>query len=207
MFGLMARMNFGRQTQPLGVLLLSVLLFVVGCASIPSYDYKREPDPRAAEFQIGPLDQLSVVVWKNPDVSAKDVTVRPDGIITLPLIGDVKAAGRTPTELQKDIIKRLSEFIRGEDIVVSVGLVSVNSYHFTVLGSVERAGFYTAKSYVSTVEAVAMAGGPNRFAGNAVYIIRGTPARRIPIDLKRATSSEHADENLIVMRGDLIVVP
>jgi polysaccharide biosynthesis/export protein len=178
-----------------------------GCASsTPPYDYKVEPDPRRTEFQIGPLDQLSVVVWKNKDLSA-DVTVRPDGIVTLPLIGDVKAAGRTPSELQKEIAKRLGDFVRGEEAVVSVGVTAVNSYNFTVIGAVERAGFYSAKTYVTTVEAVAMAGGPNRFAGNSVYIVRGSPARRIPIDLKRATSSEHANENLVVLRGDLIVVP
>jgi polysaccharide export outer membrane protein len=85
------------------------------------YDYKTEPDPRKLEFQIGPLDQIQVRVWKNQDLSA-EVTVRPDGIITLPLIGDVKAAGRTPTELQKEVHTRLGAFIRGEELVVSVGV-------------------------------------------------------------------------------------
>lgn len=186
---------------------IACAVLVAGCrSSVPPYDYKLEPDPRGVEYQVGPLDQLSVVVWKNPDLSG-DVIVRPDGIITLPLIGDVRAAGRTPTELQAEIKKRYADFIRDEELVVSVGVASVNSYYFTILGSVERAGVYTAKSYVTTVEAVAMAGGPNRFAGDAVYIVRGNPARRIPIDLRRATSSEHANENLVVLRGDLIIVP
>jgi polysaccharide export outer membrane protein len=199
------------QTSQLSRYVLSgiagMLLTLAGCAaSVPPYDYKIEPDPRAHEFQIGPLDQISVVVWKNKDMSA-DVTVRPDGIITLPLVGDVKAAGRTPSDLQKEITKRLGDFIRGEDIVVSVGVTAVNSYNFTVIGSVERAGLYSARTYVTAVEAVAMAGGPNRFAGNSLYIVRGSPPRRIPIDLRRATTSEHANENLVVLRGDLIVVP
>jgi polysaccharide biosynthesis/export protein len=185
-----------------------VLLFALAACrpAAPDYDYKKEPDPRGQEFQIGPLDQLAVVVWKNRELSG-DVTVRPDGVITLPLIGDVKAAGKTPSELQKDIAKRLSDYMRAEELVVSVGVTMVNSYHFTVMGAVEHAGYYTAKSYVTTVEAVAMAGGPNRFAGNEVVIVRGSPARRIPIDLRRATSSEHANENLVVMRGDVLVVP
>jgi polysaccharide export outer membrane protein len=178
----------------------------LGCASGPTYDYAREPDPRGQEFHVGPLDQLQVVVWKNRELSA-DVVVRPDGVVTLPLIGDVKAAGRTPSEIQKELVKRLSEFMREQDVTVSVNLSSVNSYHFTVVGSVEHAGFYTPKTYVTVVEAVAMAGGPNRFAGNKLEIIRGTPARRIPIDLRRATSSEHANENLVVLGGDLLVVP
>jgi polysaccharide export outer membrane protein len=179
---------------------------VVGCRSYPTYDYKVEPDPRGQEFQLGPLDQLAVVVWKNKELSA-EVTVRPDGVVTLPLIGDVKAAGRTTTELQQEITGRLAAYVRDEQLAVSVGVVAVNSYQFTVLGSVEHAGRFSAKNYVTTVEAIAMAGGPNRFAGDSIYIVRGTPARRIPIDLKRATSSEHANENLVVMRGDLIIVP
>ena len=179
---------------------------MVGCSSVPYYDYKAEPDPRKSEFVIGPLDQLSVVVWKNREMSA-DVTVRPDGIITLPLIGDVKAAGRTPSELQKEIAKRYGDFVRDEEMVLSVGVIAVNSYQFTVMGSVEHGGLMTSRSYLTVMEALAMAGGPNRFAGSSLYIVRGNPARRIPVDIKRASSGEHPDENLVVLRGDLIVVP
>jgi polysaccharide export outer membrane protein len=187
--------------------IIASALFCVGCAEgVPPYDYKTEPDPRKVEFQIGPLDQLSINVWKNREMSA-EVTVRPDGIVTLPLIGDVKAAGRTPTELHKEIHKRLSEFVRSEDLIVSVGLTAVNSYSFTILGAAERSGYYSPRTYVTILEAVAMAGGPNRYAGNFVYIVRGSPPRKIPIDLRRATTSDHANENIVVMRGDLIIIP
>jgi polysaccharide export outer membrane protein len=177
-----------------------------GCHSTPVYDYKSEPDPRASEFKIGPLDLVSVVVWKNKELSA-DVVVRPDGIVTLPLIGDVRAAGRTPSDIKAEVTHRLTDFVRNEEIVVSVAVSQVNSYYFTVSGNVEHAGLFTAKTYVSAVEAVAMAGGPNRFAGDSIYIVRGTPARRIPIDLSSAISGEHPEMNLIVVRGDVIVVP
>lgn len=191
----------------LRVLPIVCAALLVGCgAAAPTYNYKAEPDPRGLEFQVGPLDLLTVSVWKNRDLSA-EVTVRPDGVVTLPLIGDIKAAGRTPTEIQKEIVTRLADYLRDEEVVVSVGVSAVNSYYFTVVGAAEHPGYYTARSYVTAVEAVAMAGGPNRFAGNELYIIRGTPARRIPIDLRRATSSEHASENLVVLRGDLIVLP
>jgi polysaccharide biosynthesis/export protein len=178
-----------------------------GCgASSPYYDYKREPDPRASEYLIGPLDQLAVVVWKNQELSA-EVSVRPDGIITLPLVGAVKAAGRTPSDLQRELVKRYGDYVRAEEVVVSVGVTAVNSYQFTVSGNVEHSGVYTSRSYVTAVDALAMAGGPNRFAGDEFFVIRGTPARRIPIDLRRATSGAHPEENLILIRGDLIVVP
>jgi polysaccharide biosynthesis/export protein len=179
---------------------------LAGCASSPTYNYKAEPDPRSSEFAIGPLDVLSVQVWKNRELSADAVTVRPDGVVTLPLIGDVKAGGRTPSELQKEITKRLAQFLREEELVVSVGVVSVNSYHFTVMGAVEHAGYFTAKNYVTAMEALALAGGPSRFAGNSLYIVRGAPPRRIPIDIKRASSGDHANENIVVLVGDLLVV-
>jgi polysaccharide biosynthesis/export protein len=184
----------------------AVATLAAGCHSTMTYNYKSEPDPRASEFKIGPLDHLSVVVWQAKDLSA-DVIVRPDGIITLPLIGDVRAAGRTPTEMRKEVTQRYLDFVRNEEIVVSVAVAQVNSYYFTVSGNVEHAGLYASKSYVSTVEAVAMAGGPNKYAADSIYIVRGHPARRIPIDLSSATSGEHPEQNLTVLRGDVIVVP
>ena len=195
-----------RSTLPALLAAAAVTLATAGCRTVPNYDYKSEPDPRSSEFKIGPLDHLAVVVWKNRDLSAEAV-VRPDGVITLPLIGDVRAAGRTATEIQKEITQRYTDFVRNEEVVVSVSIAQVNSYYFTVSGNVEHSGIYTAKSYVSTVEAVAMAGGPNRFAGDSIYIVRGQPARRIPIDLSSATSGEHPEQNVMVVRGDVIVVP
>lgn len=205
----MARRMTSSTFRGLAILALAataLAVLVTGCHSTPFYDYKSEPDPRASEFKIGPLDLLQVVVWKNKDLSA-DVVVRPDGIVTLPLIGDIRAAGRTPSDIQKEVTHRLTDFVRNEEIVVSVAVAQVNSYYFTVSGNVEHSGLYTAKTYVSAVEAVAMAGGPNRFAGDSIYIVRGQPARRIPIDLSSATSGEHPEMNLIVVRGDVIVVP
>lgn len=187
---------------------LAIILFVLalGCGSSPTYEYAREPDPRASEYLIGPLDTLSIVVWKNQELSS-EVAVRPDGIITLPLIGAVKAAGRTPSDLQRELAKRYTDYVRAEELVVSVGVTAVNSYSFTVSGNVEHPGVYSSRAYVTAVDAIAMAGGTNRFASDEIYVIRGTPARRIPIDLRRATSGAHPQENLVIIRGDLVVVP
>lgn len=186
-----------------------LLAFVVGsssscAATVPSYDYAKEPDPRKAEYELGPLDQIKVTVWKNPDLST-EVTVRPDGIITLPLIGDVKASGRTPTALQKEVTKRYGEFIR-LDSTVNVGVAQVNSYSFTVSGNVEKAGVYKERNYVTVLEAIALAGGANKYAGNTAYINRMHPPRKVPIDLKRASAGEIPEENVVVLRGDIIVV-
>jgi polysaccharide export outer membrane protein len=190
----------------LGFLACVALLAVACGGSVPPYDYTTEPDPRGTEFVIGPLDVLQVSVWKNKELSADAAVVRPDGVFTLPLIGDVKAAGRTPTSVQKEIVQRLSAFIRAEELVVSVAVTQVNSYHFTVMGAVERGGYFTSRQYVTALEALALAGGPNRFAGNTLYILRGKPQRKIPIDIKRATSGKYDNENLVVLAGDVLVM-
>jgi polysaccharide export outer membrane protein len=177
-----------------------------GCGGAIAYDYKKEPDPRTAEYQVGPLDQLKVVVWKNAELSA-DVVVRPDGVVTLPLIGDVRAAGHTPSQIQKEITARYANYIRVEEAVVSVGVAQVNSLSFTISGNVEKPGVYQVKSYVTVLEAIATAGGTSKYAGNSAYVVRGTPSRKIPIDIKQASSGEHPEMNVVVLRGDLIVVP
>ena len=102
---------------------------------------------------------------------------------------------------------RYAQFVRIEESAVSVGVLQVNSYSFTVSGNVEKAGVYKEKNFVTALEAIALAGGPNKYAGTEAYIIRGTPTRKVPIDLKRASSGEHPEENVVVLRGDLIVVP
>jgi len=197
----------GRFAHAAGVALaLGCAAAPLGCGTVQSYDYKREPDPRASEYLIGPLDQLAIHVWKNQELSG-EVSVRPDGIITLPLIGAVKAAGRTPSDLQRELAKRFADYVRAEEMAVSVGVTQVNSYQFTVAGNVEHAGVFTSRSYVTAVDAIAMAGGLNRFASDEFYVIRGNPARRIPIDMGRATSGAHPEENIVLIRGDLVVVP
>lgn len=190
-------------------LLALVVSLATGCGTV-HYDYKSEPDPRNREFEIGPLDLVEVVVWRNRDLSA-EVTVRPDGIITLPLIGDVKAAGRTPSDIKQEVTRRYADYVKTDETAINVAVKAVNSMSFTVSGNVEHPGMFTPKTHLTVVEALATAGGLNRYAGNYFYIVRknrdGSAVRKIPFDYRRVTSTEHADENIAVLPGDLIVVP
>jgi len=133
--------------------------------------------------------------------------VRPDGAVTLPLIGTMQAAGKTASALQREIAARYKQYVRSEPDAISVSVSSIKSYQFTVTGNVERTGLYTSRTYLSALEALAMAGGPNRFAGSSFYILRGNPPRRIPIDLNRASTPNHAEQNVTIIRGDVLVVP
>jgi polysaccharide biosynthesis/export protein len=193
-------------------LLPVLLLSLAACATSPGYDYRKEPDPNLMEYLIGPSDLLSIRVWKNPDVSS-DVTVRPDGTITLPLIGDLTAVGRTPTELQDEITTQLGTYLKGEGLVVSVAVAAANSYNFTVSGNVERPGVYSSQRYVTVLEAIQLAGGPNRFASPSdtklFRRLKRTSAktRTIPIDYPSVLDGSHPEANLFLLPGDQLYVP
>ena len=187
---------------------LAVVLFSTGCGSI-NYDYSKEPDPRNHEFVIGASDSLKITVWKNADLST-DSKVRPDGTITMPLIGDVHAAGRTPGELKAEISKKLSNFVKSDEATVTIAVTEVNSYRFTVSGNVEHGGIFTSRYYVTAAEAIALAGGLNKFADpRKLVIVRRDDKglRRVPIDYNRISSGEHPEENLVLISGDNLFAP
>jgi polysaccharide export outer membrane protein len=176
----------------------------------PRYDYAQEPDPRHQEYVLGPTDQLRVNIWGNAELSS-EVTVRPDGTITLPLIGDVAAGGRTPSQLRVDVASRLGAYVKDQAATVTVIVTGVNSYNFSVGGSVEHAGLLSSRRYVTVAEAIAMAGGPNRFASpeRTILIRRAADGsvRRIPIDFPAISAGQRLEQNLVLLSGDSVFVP
>jgi polysaccharide biosynthesis/export protein len=190
------------------------LLLLAACATSsqgPSYDYSREPDPRKSEYVIGVADQLSILVWKYPEFS-RDVTVRPDGTITLPLIGDLRADGKPPSQLKAEIVKQLGKFVRDESAVVTVSVSASNSYNFTVSGNVERPGLFSANRYLTVLEGIQLAGGPNRFASPQNTQItrrdRQTGAvRTIPVDYAGVLDGSRPSANVVLLAGDQVFVP
>jgi polysaccharide export outer membrane protein len=189
---------------------LFVAMFVGACAhKQPKYNYAAEPDPRKQEYVIGASDVLRISVWRNPDLSGEAI-VRPDGTITLPLVGDLRAAGRTPGQIRAEITQRLGAFIKDESAIVTVAVATINSYRFTVSGNVEHPGTYASTHIVTVTEAVALAGGANRFAeAEASIIIRSDEkgTRRIPVDYPGILSGVRAQQDLPLIAGDTLYVP
>lgn len=182
-----------------------------GAAQGPPVNYAGEPDPRKHGFVLGPSDVLRISVWHNPDLSA-DAIVRPDGNITLPLLGELRAAGSTTTELQATITERLRTFVKDEGAIVTVAVTAINSYRFTITGNVDKPGLFGSTHYVTFSEAMSMAGGPNRFADPTKIIIqrqasKGLPARRIPVNYEAIMKGEAPEQDLIMLAGDSIYVP
>jgi polysaccharide export outer membrane protein len=194
-----------------GVVLATAGAFLVlGCAKGPgaSHPESVEPDPRNQPYVIGPADVLRVTVWKDANLSAQ-TSVEPGGTITLPLIGELHAAGLTPAQLQAEVVKRLASYLK--DAVVTVAVVEVNSYRFTVAGSVEHRGMFTPRYYVTVSEAIALAGGPTRYASTSdVVVIRSSQAghtRRIPIDYDKILSGKQPGQDIVILAGDTVLVP
>lgn len=193
------------------VLCVALALSPASCGGgIPDYPYAEEPDPRGSEYVIGTSDALEISVWKNGELDTK-TTVRPDGTITMPLIGDVTAAGLTPTELKREITKRLSAYIRQEDAIVTVAVSGVNSYYVTVSGNVTGPGRYASQTYLTVSDAIALAGGPNRFASPEDTIVvrrnRDGSVKRIPINYELLKEGQGLQMDLVLLRGDQVFVP
>jgi polysaccharide export outer membrane protein len=160
----------------------------------------------ADAFRIGPEDVLDVQVWKNDELS-RVVPVRPDGMISLPLVNDIRAAGLTAVELRQAITQRLSEFVPSPE--VSVMVREVHSVKVAVIGAVRMPGHYEVKSAATVLEMIARAQGLNEFADRGRIVVlrqNGTATSRIPFNYRKVAEGSEQD-NFYVRPGDIIVVP
>jgi polysaccharide export outer membrane protein len=180
------------------------------CGPTINYDYAKEPDPRKGGYVIGANDVLQIDVWKNQDLSGRH-HVRPDGSITLPIIGDVQAAGVTPAQLRDALARKLARFLRDDASVITVTVMEVNSYRINVVGKVERPGVYTPKDFVTVLDALALAGGASKFAETDQIIIirrdRDGAQRKIPFVYSEVVAGRRLEMNITLLGGDTVVVP
>jgi polysaccharide export outer membrane protein len=186
----------------------SALLLAAGCASQWERVQKPELDAaaRLPEYRIGPEDVIEVAVWKNEAVS-RTIPVRPDGLISLPLLNDVQAAGLTPTELRRVLAEKLAAFVPNPEI--SVIVQQVHSAKVSVFGEVAHPGRYELRGPTTVLEILAHAGGLTPFASRSeIFLLRprGSGTERIGIDRGRLFS-DGGKENVVLRSGDLIFVP
>ena len=188
------------------------LIVALGCAAPSREALEEATKPVSKEFLLGPEDVLEVTVWRNQDLS-RTVVVRPDGKISLPLIGDVQASGLSSAQVAAKIAARLTEF--KENPNVSVSIKEVNSYFIYVLGEVLKPGKYPIKSYATVLQGVSLAGGFTLYASkNKMQVIRtltngdGNESQlRIPVPYNELVSGKGVIENFVLKSGDTIVVP
>lgn len=165
------------------------------------------PAAVSANYMIGPEDSLKIDVWKEPNLSSAGLPVRPDGKISLPLVGDVPAAGRTPMQLSADITELLKKFVT--DPVVDVTVLAVNSKHVFLIGEVTHVGPLAITPGMTVLQAIATAGGLTPYANRKhIYLLRGEPGKQQKIEFDYNKALKKGDmQGVSLQTGDTIVVP
>lgn len=159
-----------------------------------------------ARYVIGPDDSLSITVWKEPSLSGT-IPVRPDGMISIALVGDLRAAGRTPMQLADDITVKLKKYI--QDPNVSVVVMADTSQRIFLIGEVGHVGPVAMTPGMTPLQAIAAGGGLSAFANSKkIYILRneGGKQQKIPFNYKEALKGENP-QSVALKPGDTIVVP
>jgi polysaccharide biosynthesis/export protein len=155
------------------------------------------------KYQIGPEDVLFIRVWREPDFTLP-VAVRPDGKITMPLIGEVRASGQTPMQLTATLKQLLTQYLNNPD--VNVFVTEVRSKKFYIDGEVNRPGSFPLVMPTSVLEALSHGGGFREFANTKkIRVLRGD--RVLHFNYKEVTQGKHLEQNIAVQNGDHIIVP
>jgi len=197
-----------RVSVPVIFLLLSGVLAAQAAATpAPAKDLSAAT-PHDDSFVIGNDDVLAINVWNEPNIS-RSIPVRSDGKISLPLVGEVQAAGRTPLKLEQEIASRLQNFISQPE--VSVMVQQINSQKFNVLGQVAHPGTFGIANSPTVLDAIALAGGFRDFAKQkAIYVLRqnadGTETR-LPFNYKDVIKGKNLAQNVKLQPRDTIIVP
>jgi polysaccharide export outer membrane protein len=189
----------------------AIVVFLGGCAS--KSELPTAPMQAAVgthEYRIGPGDTISINVWRNPEVS-QSVPVRPDGKITTPLVEDLPASGRTPTELARDIEKVLAKFIQQPVVTVIVtGFVGPYSEQIRVIGQAAKPQALPYRENMSLMDVLIAVGGLAEFAaGNSANVIRTIDGKQHKIDVRLNDLLKKADisANMPMRPGDVLVIP
>ena len=160
-----------------------------------------------ADYVIGPDDSLSIVFWREKDMSS-DVTVRPDGRISLPLLNDIPAAGLTPDELRRNITAAADKFV--ENPTVTVVVKAINSRKVFITGQVAKPGPYSIGAPTTVMQLLAMAGGVTEYADKEnISIMRVENGRPVALrfNYKDVTKRKNLRQNIELKPGDTVVVP
>jgi polysaccharide biosynthesis/export protein len=192
------------------VVLAIISVVVAACSSTRAYP----PAPTSVEsvdrpYLVGPLDVLNITVWRNPELSST-VTVRPDGRISFPLLNDVVAAGRSPTELSKEIEAGLSKMIQQPSVTIVVGGFSGTfAEQIRIVGEAARPQAVPFRKNMSVLDVMIQVGGLTDYAdGNAAVLVRGSEGgKQYSLRLSDLLKRGDISANSAVLPGDIIIVP
>jgi polysaccharide export outer membrane protein len=197
----------GARALALGLAAWAVAL-LAGCGTTlpPAPTSAATPQYR---YLIGPLDTVSVIVWRNPELSMAG-PVRPDGRISVPLVEDIQAQGRNPTDLARDIEKALSKFIRDPVVTVMVtGFQGPYSEQIRVIGEAQRPQSVPYRQNMTVLDVMVLVGGLTDFAdGNAAVLVRGAEGgKSYGVRLRDLVKRGDIAANVDVKPGDVLIIP
>jgi len=180
-----------------------LLLSGISCLADPALAVE-DGGPESKEYSIQKGDVLEINVWREEDLT-RTVTVRKDGKISLPLVDDVQASGRSPVELKSEIKQKLSEYIESPEVTVIVD--SQAGHQFYVMGEVEEIGVYPLIKDMTVVQALALTGGFTEWADkDDIVILRRTDGKEQRIDVDYDAIIAGKAENIILQSNDTIIV-
>jgi polysaccharide export outer membrane protein len=188
-------------------IIAAIVVVVVLCSAAPMR--AQQPAPQGS-YRIGPGDVLDVIVWRNKELSLQ-VTVRPDGWISFPLLSDVHVAGATPTEAQKTLEQALSKYVTTPMLTVVVTRVA--PLKVSIVGKVRQPGRYALEPPATVLDILALAGGPTEYAQpDLMYMLRRSDApdalyQQIPVRYSSSISAGKSNTNVALEPGDIVVVP
>jgi len=158
-------------------------------------------------YVIGPEDVLSIIFWRDKDMSA-DVVVRPDGKVSLPLLNDIDAAGLTPEQLREELVKRASKYV--EDPNASVVVKEIHSRKVFITGNVAKPGSYSLAGEMNVMQLIALAGGLQEYADSKnIVVMRMENGRQVAhrVNYKDIVKQKHVEQNIQLRSGDTVIVP
>jgi polysaccharide export outer membrane protein len=181
--------------------------FFLGFILLLFFSFTVEVFASPVVFHIGPGDLLEISVWKDESLS-REVIVPPDGIISFPLIGDINVNNMTVGNLRNKVKKKLSSFI--PDATVTVMIKEINSLKAYVIGKVNDPGEFPISIDTTVMQILSKAGGLNPFASESkIQIFRRVQGKtvRIPFNYKQVENGKKLEQDIILQRGDVVVVP
>jgi len=194
-------------------LAFALVAFVLAIGLIAPFHALSQESAHAAEafdkdYIIGVEDVMAINVWKEAELSIKDVVVRPDGKISLPLVGDLTADGLTVKQLQDTITDKLKDFITAP--VVTVTITRIFSKSVSIVGQIQKPGVYTIGSPMTVIELLARAGGPTIDAKTKkIKIFRREDGKTLTFlfNYNDMVSGKNLNQNILLKSGDEVVVP
>jgi polysaccharide biosynthesis/export protein len=171
-------------------------------------EVNKKDEVNKEDYVIGTEDILSINVWKEPELSVRELVVRPDGKISLPLVNDIQASGTTPNQLQARIAEKLKEFVASPNVNITV--IRVNSHTVSVVGMVSKPGIYVLGSPLTVLDMLARVGGVTEYAKTKnIKISRNENGkiRQFSFNYRDAIRGINLQQNIVLKSGDTVLVP